>query len=187
MQAVINNFVLCFRLLDLRHKINYVDTLNNYVVCRRTYVHIYIIRFVYTYVYVIKASKAFLSYRTTKVHFCLIFSLTVTKTSQYKYVNKYVYVYNERMCKLWTVNCILQTANCNNNKCLGGTLRDLVLARDVTQRLRIELYALHAYDLNSTTPTTAPHTYVYQKPPLFCGWGYVIATAATVAQFAKAS
>lgn len=39
MQALINNFVLCLLLLlrlRLCHKINYVDTLNNYVVCRRS-------------------------------------------------------------------------------------------------------------------------------------------------------
>lgn len=173
MQAVINNFVRCLRLLDLRHKINYVDTLNNYVVCS-----------------IIKARKAFASYRTTKVHFCLIFSLTVTNTTT---------------SATTTIATILQMNNNNNNNddvtswghfaWLGvGTWRHATPS--------IELYALHAYDphLVTATPTTQihipthTHTYTYTHTHVWNGhfwWGErncnCIGACIAVAQFAKAS
>lgn len=85
MQALINNFVLCLLLLlrlRLCHKINYVDTLNNYVVCRRsTLIHTHTetlctcVRVCAFVCSAIKGRMPFGAIATTKVHFCLIFPL----------------------------------------------------------------------------------------------------------------
>lgn len=138
MQAVINNFVLCLRLLDLRHKINYVDTLNNYVVCS-----------------IIKARKAFASYRTTKVHFCLIFSLTVTNTTS-------------TTTKTTTATNV-QMNNNNNNVTSWGTLRDLASARDVTQRR--QLNCMRCTHMTRTWPRARPprHTLAYTHTHVWNG------------------